>query len=259
MGTGSNDYYANKIVTSPLFSQWPLRWAAHSSPGRRQQPVPRERDGPAAASRAPTWAGQRTQNMHSAASPAGAYFRLFAARLTHTAKTAECTWGDCWWYSNILIFFSIFLSYTHPNFRPFPSALPTPVSGRWAAWSSGLPCHWSSVVKELLTLTLSEGYSPSSWIFRAMCTQIMSGIVSLLLRFAVHTHAHTLGWVLFFWLQKSFALEEFPLLSRRRRAWMSPNVPTILTPPLIWICSRHVHLENSRGAELYISILFYCP
>lgn len=78
----------------------------------QQQPC--EKESAAAESQAPTW----TQNMRSAAS--STIYRLFMARLTHTAaETAKCTWGDCCWcYSNTLIIFSIFFPLRGPASVP---------------------------------------------------------------------------------------------------------------------------------------------
>lgn len=178
------------------------------------------------------------------------------ARLTHTAaKTAKCTWGDCCWcYSNILIIFSIF--FTWPGFRPSLSSLPTCASDLWAACSNCQSWGWFSVLKELLTPTLSEGYSPSLCICWATCIQIMSEIASFLSRFATHTYAHILFWILFSNFRNRLNWTSFLWGTRRWRAWMSHNVPTVLTLPLIRICSRHMHLENSQWAERYICIFF---
>lgn len=90
MRKGRNDYHAKEVVTSLLFHDLRDEWFS-LDPGRRRQPVPHARESTAAASPAPAWAGQRTQNTQSAASPARAFFRLFPARLTHAAKTAKCT------------------------------------------------------------------------------------------------------------------------------------------------------------------------
>lgn len=161
--------------------------------------MPPEKESTAAELPAPAWAGQRTQNTHSAASSASAFFRLFPARLTHAAKTAKCTWGYYWWDSNILIFFSIFLSYTLAGFQ-LPSLFitsanlclrPPSCSWQWPALWLVLSAQGAS------DSDLVGGDSPSSWT-QQMCIQIMYGIAPVLSGFTIHTYSHT--WLSFIFL-----------------------------------------------------------
>lgn len=184
----------------------PQRWVALTGPWGRPQPVPDL--GKAQLPHRELQRGQGCGPKIFTLQPAlpVPFFSLFAARLTHTAKTAKCTWGDVRWYSNILISFSFFLSQL-----PSLSPLPAYTSGPRSLLGNGPSCDWFPAVKELLTPTLSEGYSSSSYIFSAMCIQIRPRIVYLLSRFATLINTHTVRRVsfFFFWLQQSFELEVF--------------------------------------------------
>lgn len=70
----------------------------------------------------------------------------------------------------------------------------------------------------------SKGASDSDLVWRSLpkFMNFLSNVhpiyvwnVSVLLRFEIHIYAHTRHWVLFFWLQKSFELEEFSLLTQK--------------------------------------------